>query len=180
LIQAHPGFFVEVRKLVAIIAAEIAIFGDLDHKLWRNVNGHRLHYSTIITRSGAAHSAPALPENLLSLTAVYRLPYFDCALGVGTLLISEKFHFSGGPARKSSKVSRKVTPGFGSAEFALLSNACKPICRLALSDTAIVSTPLTPSALMFIAIGTPLDLAAFLAKNYRAHGRQSMSNRDML
>ena len=46
LIQIHAGFVAEVRKFVAIIAAEIAIFGDLEHKLRRRVNGHRLHCST--------------------------------------------------------------------------------------------------------------------------------------
>jgi hypothetical protein len=85
---------------------------------------------------------------------------------------------AGGPREK---VSRKLFPDdFGSEECALLSDACKPICRLELSDTATVSTPLATSPLMFVVIGTPLNLAAFLTKNYRAHGRQSMSNRDTL
>jgi hypothetical protein len=67
---------------------------------------------------------------------------------------------AGGPRLK---VSRKLFPDdFGSAECALLSDACKPICRLAVSDTAIVSTPLATSPLMFVVIGTPRDLAILL------------------
>jgi hypothetical protein len=46
LIEIHAGFVAEIGKFVAIIAAEIAIFGDLEHKLRRRVNSHCLHCST--------------------------------------------------------------------------------------------------------------------------------------
>lgn len=41
LIQTHTGHVAKVRKFIAIIASEIAIFGNFDDELWRRTDGHR-------------------------------------------------------------------------------------------------------------------------------------------
>ena len=41
LIQAHPRPVAEVRKFVAIVTTQIAVLGNLEHKLWRRAYGHR-------------------------------------------------------------------------------------------------------------------------------------------
>jgi len=41
LIQTHTGHVAKVRKLIAIIASQIAIFENFDDKLWIRANGCR-------------------------------------------------------------------------------------------------------------------------------------------
>jgi hypothetical protein len=41
LIQIHPRLVAEVRKFVAVVTTQIAVLGNLEHKLWRRAYGHR-------------------------------------------------------------------------------------------------------------------------------------------
>jgi hypothetical protein len=41
LLQTHAGPVAKVRKFVAVIAAQIAVFGELENKLRGDIDGHR-------------------------------------------------------------------------------------------------------------------------------------------